>query len=205
MRALNFAAAAQFPASRYWNLLAELVFFYVMMIAYVLLWDRIKNRRVWLGLLATLAATDLLYHFPPLMAMIALIPTRSDLIGVDIDLSVYRRLMIDPEIVARTLHIWLASLAMTGAALMLYGLRALRVAESQADGVLMTGTLRQSRFKSTVPGGAAQEDGVAGLDTPVSYSSSTPGSFPALIRSPKVGLSESSESDFMAATVSSAF
>ena len=129
-----FDAMAQFPAARYWSLLGELAFYFVCMKAYVWPWKWLRRRRALLDLLAILAATDLLYHFPPLMAMIASIPTRADLIDVTIDRAMYRRLMLDPEILARTLHVWLASLAMAGAAVMLFGLRAGRIAMSQADG-----------------------------------------------------------------------
>ena len=129
-----FDAMAQFPAARYWTLLGESAFFYACMIAYVLLWERFEHRRVWLGLLAVFASTDLLYHFPPMMAMTAVIPTRAELIGVAIDPAMYRRLLLDPEILARTLHIWLASLAVTGAAVMGYGLRAGRNNAWETDG-----------------------------------------------------------------------
>ncbi|HWC89701.1 MAG TPA: hypothetical protein VG433_08600, partial [Pirellulales bacterium] len=76
--------------------------------------------RPWLqGILAVLAATDLAYHFPPLFSMLALLASRPELADVELTSQVNRSLMLDPQIMAMVLHVWLAATAVTGASVML--------------------------------------------------------------------------------------
>ncbi len=112
------AAAAQIPAKRYAFALAELVFSLVLLLLYARLWERMARHPWWHALLAVLAATNLLYHFPPLLTMLSVIPTRPELAGQVIDLQTYRSLLVDPEVVSRSVHVILASFAMAGVYLM---------------------------------------------------------------------------------------
>ena len=66
------------------------------------------------GLLALLAATDLMYHFPPLFAMLALLDRRTELAGQTLTSSLYRTLLVDPQVMAMVAHVWLAAIAVTG-------------------------------------------------------------------------------------------
>jgi hypothetical protein len=89
------------------------------MIPYALLWDRAHNQRFWHRLLAVLAATNLLYHFPPLFTMLSLMNARPELAGELLARSLYVELLRDRELLARVAHHWLASLATASGVLML--------------------------------------------------------------------------------------
>jgi len=116
------AVLKQFPARRYYFAIAELVFSLVLAGAYLALWDKMK-RVTWVhGLLAVVNATNLLYHFPLLLTMISVVSTRGDLAGQTIDLAAYRQLLLDPEVVSRSVHVVLASFAMAGIYVMAFGL-----------------------------------------------------------------------------------
>lgn len=115
--------ASRIPASRYWFGVAELAVYFVCMGGYLALWrdgatpsrQRIWGRRV-LGLLA---GTNLLYHFPPLFAIIGVLGTRPETVGQALN---FRAAMIDPEVLAHTVHHILASFAVVGVAMMGYAL-----------------------------------------------------------------------------------
>ena len=113
-----FAAVGHVPASRLWFSLAELVFFFGCMAAYLEV--RRWPRRIPLlaGSLAVLAATDLMYHFPPLFAILNLLTTRVELSGQTLTGTLYRTLLLDPEVIAMVAHVWLAAMALTGVAVM---------------------------------------------------------------------------------------
>lgn len=101
-----FAAWEFIPRSRFEFGVAELAFFYVFMFWYLRSWGRFRQP-IWHRLIAVLAATDLLYHFPPLFAAIAALAARPELRGTR-----FVHLLVDPEVFTRTLHHWLASLAL---------------------------------------------------------------------------------------------
>ena len=116
------SALKQFPPRRYHFAIAELVFSLVLSGAYWALWDKMKGL-TWLhALLALLSATNLLYHFPLLLTMISVVATRPELAEQTIDLAAYRQLLVDPEVVSRTVHVILASFAMVGIYVMAFGL-----------------------------------------------------------------------------------
>ncbi len=102
------------PASRLWFALAEIIFYFGCMAAYILV--RRAPRRIPLvaGLLALLAATDLMYHFPPLFTILTVLDRRADLAGQTLSSSLYRSLMLDPQVLAMSAHVWLAAIAVTG-------------------------------------------------------------------------------------------
>ena len=126
-------ALRQFPMRRYHFAGAEIVFSLVFSGAYWLCWEKLK-RMTWVhALLAFLTATNLLYHFPVLLTMISVVSTREDLAGQTIDLAIYRQLLVDPEIASRSIHVVLASFAVTGIYLMAFGITLSRN-ESLRDG-----------------------------------------------------------------------
>jgi hypothetical protein len=90
-----WSAIERVPAQRWWFAGGEMVFYLVCMIPYALLWDRAVNQRWWHRLLALLAATNLLYHFPPLFTMISLLSTRSELATASLDRALYLALFTD--------------------------------------------------------------------------------------------------------------
>lgn len=120
-----FEAAAQIPARRYWFGIAELVFFVVCLLGVIALPQREghagRNRRFWWQwILGWLAATNLMYHFPPLFAVISVLSARPHEWTGDVRFVAW---MIEPEVLARTLHFVLASFAVTGVLVMGYALK----------------------------------------------------------------------------------
>lgn len=127
-----FAALETLPADRLGFAAAELVFYLVCQGWYCLLarrrWLALSSpesasgvsppRRVLSRVLALAAASNLMYHFPALFAMIAIIRARPELWDQTLDRALYRSLLLNPEILSRIAHVWLAGLATAGVALM---------------------------------------------------------------------------------------
>jgi len=127
-----FDAIRLFPAHRYWFALAELGCSLLWLAGYAWLWRRLARYSAWHSLLAVLSSTNLLYHFPPLLAAIALAAARPDLADELAGATTIGWLK-QPEILSRSVHFYLASLAVAGVALMGLGLRALRQATDEAS------------------------------------------------------------------------
>jgi hypothetical protein len=114
-------ALQRFPTDDYVFAVLELIFTIVCLVAYLWTWNR-WSRRPWLhGWLGVLAATNLLYHFPPLMAAISQLAVRPELVA---EQTITRSLVLDvmarPEVLAMTVHFALASLAVAGLAVMAF-------------------------------------------------------------------------------------
>ena len=92
-------------------------------------------QRWWHRLLAIFAATNLLYHFPPLFTMISLMSTRPELASAVLDRSLYVELFTDGETLARVAHHWLSAVATTGVLVMLVGSRKDRSVDSNAPSI----------------------------------------------------------------------
>jgi hypothetical protein len=93
----------------------ELLFFYAMMAWYVASWGR-WQRLPWMHpLIAIVAGANLVYHFPTLFTVVALLEERGAAAESTRTFVAWLR---DPELLARVAHFGLASLAVTGAALM---------------------------------------------------------------------------------------
>lgn len=117
-----FAALAIVPRRRLWFGVMELLFFLVLMICYARAWPRVNRPTLWHPALAVLAATDLIYHFPPLFAGLAVLQEHK----IPADELVYAQflsLVFGPEALARALHFLLASFAVTGTVVLLHLLR----------------------------------------------------------------------------------
>lgn len=106
------AALARFPASTYWFAAMELAFSAACIggMLIVIRTDRARSWAVWL--LALASASNLLYHFPPLMTVIGKLASdplwaSEKLITRRVLLGLARR----PEVVAFWLHFALASIA----------------------------------------------------------------------------------------------
>jgi hypothetical protein len=78
------------------------------------------------GLVAVLAATNLLYHFPLLFSVAARLANAGEVSGERIGGAEFRRLMIAGETPAIAVHVALASLAVAGVVLLGLALRWLR-------------------------------------------------------------------------------
>ena len=116
------SAWALIPPRRIWFGVAELAFFALCMAGYVWGWRRMP--RVWHRALAVLAATNLLYHFPPLFSAVTVASTRDSLLTIDGPLPYDRlmRLLFDAETLSRVAHMVLAAMVVTGVTLMWLGL-----------------------------------------------------------------------------------
>jgi len=75
------------------------------------------------GLIAVLAATNLLYHFPVLFSVADRLATTGQISGARINGAEFRRLMVEAETPALAVHVALASVAMAGVMLLGLALR----------------------------------------------------------------------------------
>lgn len=127
-----FQEVAQLPHGRvHWGM-AELLFSLVLLILYSGLWTRLKNRPWVHRTLALLAATNLMYHFPSFFIIFSKLRDEGRLVEA-IEKSEFKQLLLDPEVVAKSLHYLLASVAMTGVVVMLMALRRFKDAEGDEE------------------------------------------------------------------------
>jgi hypothetical protein len=122
-----FDAAARFPAARYWYAAAELAFYLACMALYAAwrrrgphgaTWQRAARRG-----LAVLASANLLYHFPPLLVLIDTLAYQRPDWPDTITPVVFRRLLLEGGVAARSLHHVVAALAVAGVATMMLATR----------------------------------------------------------------------------------
>ncbi|TWT34917.1 hypothetical protein Enr8_23330 [Blastopirellula retiformator] len=112
-------------------------------------WERIISR-----FLLLLAGTNLLYHFPPLFAVIQMLAREGAGEGATIDSSEFRSLMATPHVIWLSVHFLLASIAVTG--LMTARLAFGRLDEAETDLVVSRGGMSALiATLSQVPIGAA--------------------------------------------------
>ncbi len=110
-------ALAKFPPSTYWFAGAELVFSLACMIAIAGGW-RILNKW-WIALLAFATAANLLYHFPPLMAVMGhLAADEHWTTETIIDRPILLKLITRGEVLPLTVHFGLSALAVAGVAVL---------------------------------------------------------------------------------------
>ena len=127
-----YRTVGKLPTERWGFLIAEILFYVICMTAYVGLWNRFRRRRLWHRLLALIAATNLLYHFPPLFVMLSVVSSRPEIADHPYDHQAYLRLWADAEVLSRVMHHWLASAAVAGTATVLVAWRMLRM-DSTSD------------------------------------------------------------------------
>ena len=108
------AALAAVPRDRIWFGLLELLFSFVCLAAYVGLWERMREHRVWHRLLALAGASNSLVHLPAFFTVVAVLSARGQRAGESLDRAAYRRLLFDGEVMSRVAHVWLAAAAVTG-------------------------------------------------------------------------------------------
>lgn len=122
------------PRGRVHAGVAELLFSLVLMVIYAKLWKSKCLQPVWVTQppkkwqlwghrsLAILAATNLMYHFPTFFVIFSKFrdegKLQPGLTSVD-----YRSMILDPEVMARSTHYLLASIAMSGVVVMLLALK----------------------------------------------------------------------------------
>jgi len=112
-------AAGRFEASTYEFAALELVFSLVCLSIYALMWDRWRNKPWLHGLLAIASATNLLYHFPPLMVVLGELSVHPQFADDEtITHAVFLHLMVRPGVMSQVAHFVVASVAVAGWALM---------------------------------------------------------------------------------------
>jgi len=95
----------RFPARAYWLAGGELLFTLAVYAAWLGTWRRWQHKLARGALLAGVGATNLLYHFPPLMIVQKMLTARPELAQAGtIERHVFLDLMRTPEVLARTLH-----------------------------------------------------------------------------------------------------
>lgn len=106
-------ALDRFPARAYWYAAAELVFSIACMVAMWLLWNRLRRGRrgqMVVVLLAAAGASNLLYHFPPMMGVFGkLVVDPAWTEAPVLHRPTLLRVMARPEIIALSLHFAIAS------------------------------------------------------------------------------------------------
>jgi hypothetical protein len=120
------------PAERWWSAAGEVVFYLVCIGVYAGFWNWFVRHRWLHRWLAVLAATDFMYHFPPLFTMISEMSLRPDLKGQTLDVALYRKLMLDGDVLSRVVHHWLSAVAIAAAAAMILAAR--RKSQSITEG-----------------------------------------------------------------------
>ena len=87
-------------ARRWWFVGGELLFYFIAAGAYVGFWRQMKNWPNCHRALAVVAATDLIYHFPPLFAVVSTLSLRPQLWGGPLDHKLYWQLLLDGETIS---------------------------------------------------------------------------------------------------------
>jgi hypothetical protein len=124
-----FTALQLIPASRLWLGLAELAFYFLCLALYRFWLIRSASRFRWrwfFRALPVMAATDLMFHFPPLFAVVSVLasrPLERSLLIDGLSRRDYYSLLFDAEVLARVIHVWLAAIAVAGSAAILLALR----------------------------------------------------------------------------------
>ncbi|MBP86141.1 MAG: hypothetical protein CMJ64_05410 [Planctomycetaceae bacterium] len=116
----------------------ELLFSFALMASHAYLLCRGPARhlagRLTRAAIALLAATNLLYHFPTLLLVVSEMNAGYLEQPKAVDAALFRTLMSQPSVLARSFHFVLASLAVTGITLVAHGARLKRQAETEANG-----------------------------------------------------------------------
>jgi hypothetical protein len=114
-----WAAVARLPTRELAFAMAELAFSGLLMWLYVSMWDRWQARPWLAGLVAFVAATNLLYHFPPLLIALGELADRPSLAAEPLlARSALRPMMLRPEVLAQVAHFVIASFSVAGVAVM---------------------------------------------------------------------------------------
>ncbi len=118
-------AVEMFSYKLIWGLL-ELVVFVVALWAYLWGWRGMRDSAIKRGThmaLGLFAATNLLYHFPPLMLLFSRVVVGRIEPMATLPAAAYRSIAFRSDLLAATLHFWLASLVTASAALMMLAVR----------------------------------------------------------------------------------
>lgn len=116
-------AMSRFPARAFYIAGGELAFTFICLLIYAACWKKLGNRPLLHAIFPILASTNLLYHFPPMMAVIGKLASNPKWTTTTvIDRPAFLKLMAHSEVLSLTVHFTLASVAV--AALVLFELYA---------------------------------------------------------------------------------
>jgi hypothetical protein len=136
-------ALSLIPASRWWFVAGELVFYFVCVAAYAGLWRRMQRWPRWHAVLAILAATDLMYHFPPLFAVISTLSMRPQFWDSPLNHATFWKLLLEGQTLAMVLHHWLAAISVAAMAALLLGKTAATDTAKWSARIALAATLMQ--------------------------------------------------------------
>ncbi len=110
---------ARFPARSYVHTAIEWLFSLLCLTGWCATWKWGTRHPRWHGLLVLVAATNLLYHFPPFMFLQRMLADRPDLITEPIvTRSLARGVIFQGEVISRSLHFLAVACAVSAATLM---------------------------------------------------------------------------------------
>lgn len=111
--------------------IAELAFSLVLMMIYLLWWNRARSSRrgvrICRAALPLLAGTNLLYHFPLLFVTVSNLTQLESVPNETLTAAGFRQLIMQGEIIARVLHFAFASFAITGVLLIWHAWRLMKM------------------------------------------------------------------------------
>ncbi|MFM9066074.1 MAG: hypothetical protein ACKOUR_01900 [Planctomycetota bacterium] len=114
----EYAVAVQRLQNKIWFAVVEFIFSLLLLLVQVIWWSRSERcsraARVTRSIFALLASTNLLYHFPVLMVILSQLTASVELSTEAIEAAEFRQRLLEPGVLARCVHIWLASIAVTG-------------------------------------------------------------------------------------------
>lgn len=108
----------------------ELLVYYALMAWYVASWGRWRRAAWFHSLIALAAGTNLVYHFPTMFTVVALLEERGARAAAERSFVAW---LADAELGARVAHYGLASLAVTGAALMAAARGSSQLSDGEAE------------------------------------------------------------------------
>lgn len=128
----------------------EILFSCVCLTVYVIWFGQQKKTR-FLGrclqrLLAILAATNLMYHFPPLFTILWQLQRNSALGNEPVSQDAFRQMLLSAEVWAATIHYWLAAITTSAVAVMILASRSLQTRKTDGETVSYRITISAGRL-----------------------------------------------------------
>jgi hypothetical protein len=119
----RFLEAIAAFSQRIWWGWWELLFSAICLVAYYYTWPSTRTslpRALGHRFVALVAATNLLYHFPPLFTVISEFDPSTSAVR-EVSSAEFRAYMLSPHVISITIHVWIASVATVGIWLMWKG------------------------------------------------------------------------------------
>ena len=146
-----WAALRRFPARAYWYAAAELFFSLVCLLLYAGTWRLLRHHRWLHALLALMSATNLMYHFPPMMAVIGHLAVNPVWTAVPIiDRSDFLKLIARDNVLALSAHFVLASLSVAAVLLLLMLARCVEATEDESERTRLSRTAASIALGATI-------------------------------------------------------